>query len=108
MKYAFDQRTEKMAPSDDEKPAETGFGARLFSGLKDLILEDDSPTRGSQAAGAKEVQTEAVTSPVPIAGASIKEIHNLVQMGLAWDPDIQSKPEFFELSTQLKRQFTTL
>jgi ABC-type nitrate/sulfonate/bicarbonate transport system ATPase subunit len=44
----------------------------------------------------------------PIAGASIKEIYNLVEMGLAWDPEIQSKPEFFKLSTQLKRQFASL
>jgi ABC-type nitrate/sulfonate/bicarbonate transport system ATPase subunit len=45
---------------------------------------------------------------VPIPGASIKEIYNLVEMGLAWDPEIQTKPEFFKLSTHLKRQFSSL
>lgn len=45
---------------------------------------------------------------VPISGASVKKIYNLAEMGLAWDPDIQSKPAFFELSTHLKRQFNTL
>lgn len=44
----------------------------------------------------------------PVAGAAIKEVHNLIEMGLAWQPDIQTKPEFFEFSTQLKRQFNTL
>jgi ABC-type nitrate/sulfonate/bicarbonate transport system ATPase subunit len=44
----------------------------------------------------------------PISGASIKEVYNLVEMGLAWDPEIQSKPEFFELTKQLKRRFNSL
>jgi hypothetical protein len=37
-----------------------------------------------------------------------QDVYNLIEMGLAWDPEIQTKPEFFELSTQLKRQFNTL
>lgn len=44
----------------------------------------------------------------PIAGAYVKKIYNLAEMGLAWDPDIQSKPAFFELTTHLKRLFNTL
>jgi ABC-type nitrate/sulfonate/bicarbonate transport system ATPase subunit len=44
----------------------------------------------------------------PISGASIKETYNLVEMGLAWNPDVQSKPEFFELTKQLKRRFNSL
>jgi ABC-type nitrate/sulfonate/bicarbonate transport system ATPase subunit len=44
----------------------------------------------------------------PIPGANIKEVYNLAEMGLAWDPEIQTKPEFFKLSTQLKRQFNSL
>ncbi len=44
----------------------------------------------------------------PIPGANIKEVYDLAEMGLAWDPDIQSKPEFFKLSTHLKRQFNSL
>jgi ABC-type nitrate/sulfonate/bicarbonate transport system ATPase subunit len=44
----------------------------------------------------------------PIPGASIKEVHNLIEMGLAWDPDIESQPKFFELSTRIKRQFSSL
>jgi ABC-type nitrate/sulfonate/bicarbonate transport system ATPase subunit len=45
---------------------------------------------------------------VPVPGANIKEVYNLAEMGLAWDPDIQSKPEFFKLSTHLKRLFNSL
>ncbi len=44
----------------------------------------------------------------PIPGATIKEVFNLAEMGLAWDPEIESKPAFFELATQLKRQFNQL
>jgi ABC-type nitrate/sulfonate/bicarbonate transport system ATPase subunit len=51
-------------------------------------------------------EMDAQGAPVP--GASIKEVYNLAEMGLAWDPDIQSKPEFFKLSTHLKRQFNSL
>jgi hypothetical protein len=29
-------------------------------------------------------------------------------MGLAWDPDIESRPEFFELAAELKARFATL
>lgn len=45
---------------------------------------------------------------VPVSGASIKEVHNLVEMGLAWDPEIQRKREFFEFSTQIKERFSHL
>jgi ABC-type nitrate/sulfonate/bicarbonate transport system ATPase subunit len=45
---------------------------------------------------------------LPIPGATIKDTYNLVEMGLAWDPEIQSKPAFFALSTRLKKQFSTL
>ena len=44
----------------------------------------------------------------PIPGAYIKTVYNLIEMGLAWDPDIYSRPEFFELSKQMKRQFSDL
>jgi ABC-type nitrate/sulfonate/bicarbonate transport system ATPase subunit len=44
----------------------------------------------------------------PISGASIKEVYNLAEMGLAWDPDIESRKEFFDLAAALKRRFATL
>jgi ABC-type nitrate/sulfonate/bicarbonate transport system ATPase subunit len=44
----------------------------------------------------------------PVSGASIKEVHNLVEMGLAWDPEVQRKREFFEFSTQIKERFSHL
>ena len=44
----------------------------------------------------------------PISGASIKEVYNLAEMGLAWDPDIESRKEFFEMAAALKRRFATL
>jgi ABC-type nitrate/sulfonate/bicarbonate transport system ATPase subunit len=44
----------------------------------------------------------------PVSGASIKEVYNLADMGLAWDPDIESRKEFFELAAALKRRFATL
>lgn len=44
----------------------------------------------------------------PVPGAYVKDVHNLIEMGLAWEPDIQTKPEFFRLSTQLKKQFNAL
>lgn len=44
----------------------------------------------------------------PVPGAEIKEVINLAEMGLAWDPDIESKPAFFELAASLKRKFAHL
>jgi len=44
----------------------------------------------------------------PVSGASIKGVYNLADMGLAWDPDIESRKEFFELAAALKRRFATL
>jgi len=29
-------------------------------------------------------------------------------MGLAWDPDIESRPEFHDLAAELKARFATL
>ncbi len=44
----------------------------------------------------------------PIPGARIQEVINLAEMGMAWDPDIESRPEFFELTKRIKRQFGEL
>jgi polar amino acid transport system ATP-binding protein/sulfate transport system ATP-binding protein len=41
-------------------------------------------------------------------GARIQKIYDLAAMGLAWDQDIQSKPEFFEVVKEVKMQFKTL
>ena len=43
-----------------------------------------------------------------VGGASIQQVHDLAAMGLAWDPDIESRPEFRELAAQLKSRFATL
>lgn len=44
----------------------------------------------------------------PIPGAHIQEVINLAEMGMAWDPEIESRPEFFELTKRIKRQFGEL
>jgi ABC-type nitrate/sulfonate/bicarbonate transport system ATPase subunit len=43
-----------------------------------------------------------------IPGATIKYQFDLAAMGLAWDPDIRTKPEFFELIKQIEAIFPTL
>ena len=44
----------------------------------------------------------------PVGGASIQETYDLAAMGLAWDPDIESRPEFHDLAAALKARFATL
>ena len=44
----------------------------------------------------------------PTGGASIQQAYDLAGMGLAWDPDIESRPEFRELAAALKARFATL
>ena len=44
----------------------------------------------------------------PCGGAAIQQVYDLASMGLAWDPDIESRPEFFELAAELKARFATL
>ena len=44
----------------------------------------------------------------PAGGASIRQTYDLAGMGLAWDPDIESRPEFLELAAELKARFATL
>jgi len=44
----------------------------------------------------------------PTGGASIQETYDLAGMGLAWDPDIESRAEFRELAAALKARFATL
>ena len=44
----------------------------------------------------------------PVGGASIQQTYDLAAMGLAWDPDIESRPQFFELAAELKSRFATL
>ncbi|MFL6699025.1 MAG: ABC transporter ATP-binding protein [Vitreoscilla sp.] len=44
----------------------------------------------------------------PIGGASIQQTYDLAGMGLAWDPGIESRPEFRELAAALKARFATL
>ena len=43
-----------------------------------------------------------------VDGASIQQVHDLAAMGLAWDPDIESRPQFRDLAAQLKSRFATL
>jgi ABC-type nitrate/sulfonate/bicarbonate transport system ATPase subunit len=51
---------------------------------------------------------ERDASGQPVSGASIRETYNLAEMGLAWQEDIESLPEFTELCAHLKRRFETL
>ena len=44
----------------------------------------------------------------PIPGARIQSTIDLISRGLAWYPDIESSPEFFALTKELKRQFVAL
>ena len=44
----------------------------------------------------------------PTGGASIQQVYDLAGMGLAWDPGIESRPEFHELAAALKARFATL
>jgi len=44
----------------------------------------------------------------PVAGARIKYTYDLIAMGLAWHEDIDTTPEFFALSTELKQRFKEL
>lgn len=43
-----------------------------------------------------------------IPGASIKKSYNLIERGLAWQPDIQNTPEFGAFVAEIKDQFKTL
>jgi polar amino acid transport system ATP-binding protein/sulfate transport system ATP-binding protein len=43
-----------------------------------------------------------------IAGASILHTYDLAEMGMAWDPEIQDKPEFQEFSNKLEKMFPVL
>jgi ABC-type nitrate/sulfonate/bicarbonate transport system ATPase subunit len=44
----------------------------------------------------------------PAAGAAIQQVVDLAAQGLAWDPDIESRPQFRELAAELKARFETL
>jgi ABC-type nitrate/sulfonate/bicarbonate transport system ATPase subunit len=44
----------------------------------------------------------------PTGGASIQDTYDLAGMGLAWDPDIESRPQFRQLAAALKARFATL
>jgi NitT/TauT family transport system ATP-binding protein len=41
-------------------------------------------------------------------GARIQRTYDLAEMGLAWDPDIESRPEFFQIVKQIKAEFRRL
>ncbi len=41
-------------------------------------------------------------------GARVQKVYDLAEMGLAWDPDIQSKPAFFEMARMIKDEFKRL
>ena len=47
-------------------------------------------------------------SGAAVPGAAIREVFDLARMGLAWDPGIESRPEFHELAALLKARFATL
>lgn len=41
-------------------------------------------------------------------GARIQKVYDLAAMGLAWDPDIRNKPEFAQLSREIRQDFASL
>lgn len=41
-------------------------------------------------------------------GARVQKVYDLAEMGLAWTPDIQTRPEFFEVAKQVKAEFKNL
>jgi len=43
-----------------------------------------------------------------IPGARLVENYDLAAMGLAWQPDIQTKPQFLQFVAELKQRFATL
>ena len=42
------------------------------------------------------------------SGAHIKEVYDLVELGLAYRDDVEDAPQFRELEQKIKRQFSTL
>jgi hypothetical protein len=52
-----------MATSGNNKTDEAGFGSRFFSGLKDLILEDESPDRDK--VDAAQANAGQASAPAP-------------------------------------------
>jgi ABC-type nitrate/sulfonate/bicarbonate transport system ATPase subunit len=41
-------------------------------------------------------------------GSSVRRVYDLAAMGMAWRPDIQKSPEFFELAKKIYEDFKTL
>ena len=100
-----------------------------FSGL-DPLMKDAACRLIAEVAAADELNTIVVTthdieSAIAIAdslwllgrdrdasgsslGARIQQVYDLAAMGLAWDPDIQSKPEFFQMAKEVKAKFASL
>lgn len=60
---------------DNDKNTEGGFGARLLSGLKDLILEEDAPNRGKpidDKSPEGSAGGSSAASPPPLPGTTSK------------------------------------
>jgi uncharacterized coiled-coil protein SlyX len=77
-----------MNDSDSRGSSAGGFGSRLFSGLKDLILEEEFPVRsGSAAAQPSPVATAPVSSggasAAPVNAANSTIVANLSQLVLS-------------------------
>lgn len=100
-----------------------------FSGL-DPLMKDAVCKLVAEVASSNELNTIIVTthdieSAIAIAdtlwllgrdrdaagtsiGARVQKVYDLAAMGLAWDPNIQSKPQFFEVARQVKEEFKLL
>ena len=100
-----------------------------FSGL-DPLMKDKACRLVADVAAADELNTIVVTthdieSAIAIAdtlwilgrdrdekgaslGARIQHVYDLAAMGLAWDPDIQSRQQFFEMRKEVKATFANL
>ncbi len=100
-----------------------------FSGL-DPLMKDKACKLVAEVAAADELNTIVVTthdieSAIAIAdtlwllgrdrdekgtslGARVQHVYDLAEMGLAWDPDIQSRQQFFEIAKEVKAKFASL
>lgn len=69
--------------------------------LNTIIVITHDVTEGMSVADQVWLMGRKIGQP----GASIVADHNLAEMGLAWDPDIQHKPEFIEFVRHVKDEF---
>ena len=57
---------------------------------------------------AERLEKECTPKRVPIPGARIKYVENLIDRGLAWKPNLTESPEFFSLIKDLRKAYNDL